>query len=146
SKDTDTQSWTCQQVVQQIPTQANPERNDVTLLVAESAKTIMNISPTMLLTIIKAVKDATPAADESARRQENSWTTQRLQRLVQAAAELGAFDLFRVSPFYHEAIPCLLERIGDYEENVISAVMLAMKCSRNPFVMCAVASRHIEKT
>ncbi|CAM9260310.1 unnamed protein product, partial [Hapterophycus canaliculatus] len=48
-------------------------------------------------------------------------------------------------PFYHEAIPCLLDLIGDYEENVISAVMLAMKCSRNPFVMCAVASRHVEK-
>lgn len=41
------------QVVQQIPTQANPKRDDVTLLVAESARTIMNISPTMLLTIIK---------------------------------------------------------------------------------------------
>ena len=30
----------------------------------------------------------------------------------------------RFNPFYHETIPCLLERIGDFEENIVDAVML----------------------
>lgn len=49
---------------------------------------------------------------------------------------------YRFSPFYHETIPCLLERIGDFEDNIVDAVMLAVitaryvqSCRRN--LICA---------
>lgn len=44
-------------------------------------------------------EQATPAATESERREEDRLLSQRTQRLVQAAAELGAFDLFRYVEF-----------------------------------------------
>eukprot|EP00752_Nemacystus_decipiens_P002071 g1982.t1 len=71
-----------------------------------------------------------------------TWTQR--QRFVQAAAELGDFHLFRSNPF-HETIPCLLERIGDFEDNVVDAILLAAMSARNPFIMLAAASKYISK-
>lgn len=48
-----------------------------------------------LVVAIQGFPKATRAVDEKSRREEDHLLSQRIQGLVQGAAELGTFDLFR---------------------------------------------------